>query len=225
MNEMPNFGINFTNFDPNNLEVDETINVVFVIDKSGSIYDYVDDLNNALNDFVETMQKSHVADKMLVSTITFDDDIKVVNGYQPISDVERFNIRPGGLTNLYGAVEKGLDNANDYREQLQTAGITAKTLVFIITDGDDTCGGNPKAVQQKMAEIYKNEANSFTFTVILFGVGNGADYKKAAADMGIRPELVAEVGRTGAEIRKMIGFISSSVSSSAVGGSVNNITF
>lgn len=96
---------------------------------------------------------------------------------------------------------------------------------FVSFLGGDTGGGNPKAVQQKMAEIYKNEANSFTFTVILFGVGNGADYKKAAADMGIRPELVAEVGRTGAEIRKMIGFISSSVSSSAAGGSVNNITF
>ena len=88
MEEIQNsFGLNFNNFDADNIQSDETINCVFVIDKSGSVYSYVNDMNNALNDFLQTMQKSHVADKLLVSTVEFDGHVSVVSGFQPISNV------------------------------------------------------------------------------------------------------------------------------------------
>lgn len=55
MNEQETFqttmGINFTNFDVNNIQEAETINVVFVIDKSSSTNRFINDLNNTLNEF------------------------------------------------------------------------------------------------------------------------------------------------------------------------------
>lgn len=227
MEEIQNsFGLNFNNFDADNIQSDETINCVFVIDKSGSVYSYVKDMNNALNDFLQTMQKSHVADKLLVSTIEFDGDVSVVSGFQPISNVNQFNIQPGGLTALYDAVKAGIENAISYREQLQNSGLTAKTLVFIITDGDDNSSKtNPSEIKQMIGDIYKNEMNAFSFTIIMFGVGNEADFDAAREEMGIDKNLMAKVGTTGAEIRKMINFISSSVSSSANGTMPSNITF
>lgn len=221
-----NFGLNFVNFDPDNLQTDETINAVFVIDKSGSVGSYVSDMNAALNDFLVTMQKSHVSDKLLVSVVEFNSNINVVSGFQPISNVQPFDVKPSGCTSLYDAVLIGLDNANSYREQLKNSGLTAKTLVFIITDGDDNSSKSTAAeVKQKMQEIYSNEMNAFSFTVILFGVGNEADFDKAREDMGIDKNLMAKVGTTGAEIRKMISFISSSVSSSANGNTPTTVTF
>ena len=227
MEEIQNsFGLNFNNFDADNIQSDETINCVFVIDKSGSIYSYVKDMNNALNDFLQTMQKSHVADKLLVSTIEFDGNVSVVSGFQPISNVNPFNINPGGTTALYDAVKVGLENAISYREQLQNSGLTAKTLVFIITDGDDNSSKtNPSEIKQIISDIYKNEMNAFSFTIIMFGVGSEADFDSARDQMGIDKNLIAKVGTTGAEIRKMINFISSSVSSSANGSTPTSITF
>lgn len=227
MEELQNsFGLNFNNFDADNIQTDETINCVFVIDKSGSIYNYVNDMNNALNDFVQTMQKSHVADKLLVSTIEFSNNVNVVSGFQPIMNVKDFNIQPGGITALYDAVKAGIENAINYRNQLQNSGLTAKTLVFIITDGEDNASiTKPDEIKDMLGNIYKDEANAFSFTIIMFGVGDEGNFDSAREKMGIPKNLMAKVGTSGAEIRKMINFISSSVSSSASGAIPTTISF
>lgn len=225
MEEIQNFGLNFNNFDPEDLNVDEVINCLFVIDQSGSVGRYVKEMNDALNDFLHTMQKSHVSDKILISTLVFDDNIKVVNGYQPIENLSDFNVVPGGMTNLYGATYAGILNAEDYRKTLEKSGGSVKSIVFIITDGEDNCGFNPQKIKDKLDEIYSDELNAFTFTVIMFGVGNAADFNLAAKKMGIKPEMVKTVGTSGKEIKKMISFISSSISTSANGGTVDSISF
>lgn len=218
-------GINFTNFDASNIQEAETINCVFVIDKSGSTYTYIKDLNQTLNDFLHEFQRSHVASKMMLSVIEFDNDITVKSAFQPIMDAKDFNVCPNGMTNLYGAVLAGIENAVNYREQLEDNGISAKTLVFIITDGLDNMGVDPKLVRDKIQEIYANEANSFSFTIMMFGLGNDEDFDHAREEMGIRKEMLAKLGTSAKELRKMVSFISSSVSSSANGQSVTSIKF
>lgn len=218
-------GLNFTNFDPANISVSETINVVFIIDKSGSVSAYNDDLNNILNEFLHELQKSHVSDRVLASVIEFNQDIDVKSAFHPIVDVKDFNVKPYGMTNLYGAVLAGLENAVAYKDEQANNGLTSKTLVFIITDGEDNCGVNPDLVKNKIAEIYKDEMNSFSFSVIMFGLGNEADFDKARENMGIKPQMLAKLGTTAKELRKMVGFISSSVSSSASGASISAVTF
>ena len=218
-------GLNFTNFDPSNISVSETINVVFIIDKSGSVTTYVDDLNNVLNEFLHELQKSHVSDRVLTSVIEFNQHIDVKSAFHPIVDVNDFNVKPFGMTNLYGAVLAGLENAIAYKEEQENNGLTSKTLVFVITDGEDNCGVNPDLVKQKLTEIYKDETNSFAFTVIMFGLGNETYFDKARDNMGIKPEMLAKLGTSAKELRKMVGFISSSVSSSASGASISAVTF
>ncbi len=112
-----NFQFNFHNFDPAEIQVDETINVVFVIDTSASVTGYVNELNFAFNDFVRTMQKSHSADKLMVSIIEFNDQPQVITGFQPITGLKPATFKPaGGATALYDAVAAGIRNALDYRQ-------------------------------------------------------------------------------------------------------------
>lgn len=229
MNEQETFqttmGINFTNFDVNNIQEAETINVVFVIDKSSSTNRFINDLNNTLNEFLHEFQRSHVASKMLISVIEFNDKIDVVSAFQPISDLKDFNVQPYGCTNLYGAVLAGLENAVQYRKDLENNGISVKTLVFIITDGEDNEGVDPSLVKQKIDEIYQDESNCFSFTVMMFGLGDEANFDEAREKMGIKPEMLGKLGATAKDLRKMVSFISSSVSSSANGQNVSAITF
>ena len=229
MNEQETFqttmGINFTNFDVNNIQEAETINVVFVIDKSSSTNRFINDLNNTLNEFLHEFQRSHVASKMLISVIEFNSNIDVVSAFQPISDLKDFNVQPYGCTNLYGAVLAGLENAVQYRKDLENNGISVKTLVFIITDGEDNEGVDPSLVKQKIDEIYQDESNCFSFTVMMFGLGDEANFDEAREKMGIKPEMLGKLGATAKDLRKMVSFISSSVSSSASGQNVSAITF
>lgn len=212
MNEQETFqttmGINFTNFDVNNIQEAETINVVFVIDKSSSTNRFINDLNNTLNEFLHEFQRSHVASKMLISVIEFNDKIDVVSAFQPISDLKDFNVQPYGCTNLYGAVLAGLENAVQYRKDLE-----------------DNEGVDPSLVKQKIDEIYQDESNCFSFTVMMFGLGDEVNFDEAREKMGIKPEMLGKLGATAKDLRKMVSFISSSVSSSASGQNVSAITF
>lgn len=226
LNQM-NLQLNFNNIDPEKIQTEETINAVFIVDISPSVQSYVGDLNAAFNDFVQTMQASHVSDRLLASIVEFNENINPKSGFQPITAVPNTVFIPSGYsTSLYDAVLVGIHNAVDYRESLKKTGVMVKTLVFVITDGEDNSSKDfdGSEVKKLLEEIKKEEDNVFSFTTILFGVGNQANFEAAKDAMGI--EHMAKVGNTGKEIRKMINFISSSISNSSSGQSpVSGINF
>jgi uncharacterized protein YegL len=212
------FNLDFANFNPEDIEVDETINAVFVIDTSYSVSGYVKDLNRAFNDFTQSMQKSHVADKLFVSIIEFSEKVTVTSGFRPVASIPvmDFSKNLGGWTSLYDASLIGLKNALDYRENLENSGVETKTLLFIITDGEDNSSKNPPSkVKMLIDKLKKDEHSAFSFTSVLFGLGDQANFEKARKDMGI--EHLAKIGTSGQEIKKMIGFISQSISSVSAG--------
>lgn len=211
------FNIDFGNFDPGEISTDETINAVLIVDVSPSVAAYVKDMNTAFKDFLEEMQKSHVAEKLMVSIIEFNEKTIVRSGFQPVSSIDpaAISFRPcGSGTALYDAVFTGITNALNYRTNLENSGVNCNTLIFIITDGEDNSSGNKAVkVRKVLDDTLKGEKNAFSFESILFGVGNDADFEKAQKDMGIRH--LAKIGNSGKEIRKMIGFISASISKSS----------
>ena len=214
---LPDFNIDFGNFDPQDISSDETINAVLVVDVSPSVCNYVNELNAAFKDFLEEMHRSHVAEKLMVSIIEFNDAINVRSGFQPVNsiDLQKINFNPcGGGTALYDAVLAGITNAVNYRTNLENSGVNCKTLIFTITDGEDNSSQNPaKNVKKVLQDILKDEKNAFSFETILFGVGNDSSFENAQKAMGI--SHLARIGNSGKEIRKMIGFISASISKSS----------
>lgn len=209
------FNLQYGNFDPNDIQVDETINAVFVVDISPSIGSYAAHLNNAFADFIQTMQKSHLADQLFVSVIEFHEKVKIRTGFQPVAQVPKITFTPSGSgTALYDATLKGLEQALEYRKNLEASGVNTKTLLFVITDGGDNSSKNPaNTIKNQIQKILSDERSVFSFTSILFGVGSASVFEKAQKDMGI--QHLAKVGTSGEEIKKMIGFISQSISSTA----------
>jgi len=221
-----NFNLDFANFNPEDIEVDETINAVFIIDTSYSVQTYINELNQAFNEFTETMQKSHIADKLFVSVIEFNGKINVTSGFRPVESIPvmDFSKRIGGATALYDATLTGLKNAIDYRENLENSGVETKTLIYVITDGEDNVSQNPPHIVKRMIDDLKSEERSaFSFSSVLFGIGNQANFEQAQKDMGL--EHLAQIGTSGDEIKKMIGFISQSISSVSAGKSIPVPTF
>lgn len=212
------FKLDFANFNPDDVQTDETINAVFVVDTSPSVVQYIKELNFAFNDFTESMQKSHIAEKLFVSIIEFNREVNVVSGFQPVGNIPPmdFSQRIGGYTSLYDAVLKGLKNALEYRENLENSGVETKTLLFVITDGEDNNSKNPpQAVKKIINKLKKDEKSAFSFTSILFGVGSSKSFESAQKQMGI--EHLAKIGMSGSQMKKMIGFISQSISAASNG--------
>ena len=197
-----NFHLSFSNFNPEQVQVEETINAVFIVDVSPSITTYAKSLNEAFNDFVATMQKSHVAERLMVSVINFSENIDVQTGFQPIKQIPTMQFKPTGIgTALYDAFAQGLKMALDYRNNLEASGVLAKTLLFVITDGlDNSSSARAETVKKELEKVLSEEQNAFSFTTVLFGVGNAKGFEDAQQKMGI--EHLARVGTTGEEIEK-----------------------
>lgn len=223
--ENVDFNYGFGDFNPDDVEVEDTINVQFVVDVSSSVGGYVSELNTGFNEFVARMQGSHVADKVFISVVVFNSTIETISGYQPIKSVGviDFGKYVGGMTALYGGTKVALENALNYREGLENAGVNCKTLVFVMTDGDNNCAGNASDVKTIIDDLLTEERNFASFETMLFGINKSEKdtFDQAAADMGIAN--VVTIDNTADEIKKMINFISSSVSGASGSGNAISV--
>jgi uncharacterized protein YegL len=128
-----------------------------------------------------------------------------------------FSKRIKGATALYDAVMAGLKNALDFRENLENSGVETKTLIFVLTDGwDNSSKHNAHEIKLILDAIRQDERSAFSFSSILFAIGNVSGFDKIKSDMGF--DHWAKVGTSGKELRKMVGFISQSISSISGGG-------
>lgn len=225
-----NAAFEFDNYDPNQLASDEVINAVFVADVSGSVGPYVNELTKAYNDLKNELQKSHVRERLLLSTVLFNTDIVSKTGFQPVTSVPDTDFAPfvAGSTSLYRSSLASLQNAIDYRNSLENSGIGSKTLVFVITDGGDTEGGaglyEAARVKAMITDLLKEERNYGSFTSILFGIGpDRSVFEAAKNEMGF--QHLGVVSDSAADIRKMINFISASISSTAAGQAISSPNF
>ena len=229
-----NFALGFDNFDPEEIQTEETINAVFVVDVSPSIGNYKDELDEAFNAMINEFQQSHIADRLLISTVEFDDKVHIKTGFQPVSSIPHMNFVPQGWgTALYDATEVSLKNAIEYRTSLEDSGVICKTLLFVLTDGQDNSSApdSAKNVRENITKFLSNEKNVFTFESILFGIGksNKQYYEEAQAEMGMKHLVTIDTGNspedTAKAIRKMINFISSSISASSSGQNMPSVNF
>lgn len=208
---------NIGNFDPSSIQEDEVILVAMAVDISPSVQSFERELNDAFKVFIEEMQQSHVADKLMVKVIEFNEKVVEKTGYLPVKNIDlnvfRFKAS-GGSTALFDAAKKALDATIDYRAQLEATGINVKVLVFVITDGQDNSSKvRSSVIAAQLDDVAKEERNVFSFETILFGIGNSkVDFENSQKAMHFKH--LAVVGNTGKDIRKMIGFISQSISRS-----------
>lgn len=215
------------NFDPNTLAQNTSTVIMFLVinDVSPSIRNYASAMNTIAKDtFIGNLKNSHRKGDIVVKAITFCDDVKHVSGFMPILNVpdDYFDVQPQGTgTALYEAVYEGLKHAIQYREDLEAQGIEVRTAIFISTDGDDneSDGSYEKNVRKMVDDLRSNEAWASSFTINMLGVGRDSIFRQSCKDMGLDPDkCLITVSNSPDEIRKQMGVVSQSVTSSANAG-------
>lgn len=93
-----------------------------------------------------------------------------------------------------------------------------RTNITIITDGLDNSSSHnsAKKVAAIVEDLRKNEGWINSFTITMIGVGKDVNFEHACKQMGLDPiKCLTKIGTTAVEIRKMMGVVSQSVSSSS----------
>ncbi len=155
--------------------------VVFILDKSGSMWELRDDTIGGFNSMLEKQKATD--NQVLVSTILFDDVLKVVHDRVPIAEVKpmtREDYDPDGCTALLDAMGSTIKHIQKIHKYAREEDRPAKTLFIITTDGMENSSTRfSSADVKKLVEAQKEIGWEFLF------VGANIDAIETAGRFGI----------------------------------------
>lgn len=156
--------------------------LVFILDMSGSMESLTADTIGGFNSMIDK-QRTGEGD-VLVSTVVFNDQSRVIHDRVPISKVERLTGRdyvPQGSTALLDAVGGAIHHIGNIHKYARTEDVPEKTLFVITTDGMENSSRfyNIKKVKQMIERQQGRYGWEFIF------LGANIDAAETAGSMGI----------------------------------------
>lgn len=158
---------------------DKGADLVFIIDKSGSMYSEADDAIGGFNSVLQRQKERGGSGKAAVTL--FDTETQTLCSGLPVRNVpelDRETYVPGGATALLDAVGKTLTEA-----KASGIGRERPVLVAVITDGQENASREyDKKTVKKMVADLTEEGWEFIF------LGAGIDAFTEASGIGIAPQ-------------------------------------
>lgn len=218
------------NFDPNEVDNERVVLSSLVVDCSPSIDDFVDDLNRVFEQYVERSKQSHIAEELMLQTVTFSSHVRIEHGFKPIQGIDvndvRFSPR-NGMTAGYDALKVALETMLEYGKQLESVGTEVIYNIAIVTDGqfNDGVDRDGSSVRPILDDIRSNERLYGKFTITMSGINKDFEryFREAQRNIGLKDDALLMYDEDGAGIHSMMEGISKSQSSSSSG--TQSITF
>jgi uncharacterized protein YegL len=123
------------------LEASEYTLVTIVVDESGSVSPFWDEMKRSIAETIKACALSPRADTLMLRIVTFANAVRERIGFTPLSsindgDVLRYDMA-GGSTALYDAIDNAMQASVIYGGQLYDQDFSANAITVIITDGCD----------------------------------------------------------------------------------------
>lgn len=199
-----------------------------VVDISGSVGGFKNELEKCLKTILGSCQKAPRAENLLSRLVAFNGSVSEIHGFRQLADIDPNEydnaLFPSGNTALYDAVLSSLEATGVYGEQLASQEFLANGVVYVITDGmDNSSYSTPNGIKKAIDKIRKDE-NLESIAVILIMVGASdpmaaADLEKfrKQADITQFVDLTDLFTKTSPEaaLAKLAGYVSKSVSSTS----------
>ena len=155
--------------------------VVFILDRSGSMTGLEDDTIGGFNSMLDKQKGKD--NRVLISTILFDHEIKVLHDRVPIEEVEHMtnkDYETRGTTALLDAIGTTIKHIKTIHKYAREEDRPAGTIVFITTDGYENASIKYSyADVRKLIEAQKEAGWEFVF------LGANIDAIETAAQFGI----------------------------------------
>lgn len=159
------------------MKKEKILDVVFILDKSGSMGGQEDNTISSFNEYLEKERKNKY--KTNITTVLFSDKYKILHDREDVKEVKNLTEKDyyvGGCTALYDALGNTINS-------MKTKD-TDKVLFIIITDGYENASKEYKKNDIKKL-IEKNKDYEFIY------IGADIDSYAAGNDIGIRDYNIA----------------------------------
>lgn len=186
-----------------------TTELVFILDRSGSMGGLEQDTIGGYNTLIEKQKKEEGV--AYLTTVLFDDQYDIIHDrvdihqVAPLTNKEYF---PRGMTALLDAVGKTILRISKMHQELDSSEVPENTLVVITTDGYENASklynySDIKTLIAKQKEIYNWE---FLF------LGANIDAKEEASKFGIKEDKAINYHADNEGVKKHYKEISKTVS-------------
>ena len=169
------------------LEGSEYTIVQILVDSTGSVFSFKDQLESAVKSVVESCKKSPRSENLLIRVATFNSGgVDEVHGFTLLSNINVDDytgcVNPGGMTPLWDASLNAVESLQTYGKQLFNQEYLCNGIFFVITDGGENSSHTATLdkINSTIETIRMNEELE-SVDAILIGVND--------TDAGLKREL------------------------------------
>ena len=162
--------------------------LVFILDRSGSMSGFEADTIGGFNSTIEKQKKGE--GRVYVSTVLFDNCSEVIHDRVDINRVEpmtRQQYQVGGCTALLDAIGGAIHHIGNVHKYARREDIPANTIFVITTDGMENASRSYSS--QKVKEMIKRQTEKYGWEFIFLAAN--IDAIETADNIGIRRDRAA----------------------------------
>lgn len=183
---------NFNSFEDINKNKDEETDLIFILDKSGSMYDIQKDTIDGFNSFIDREKREHP--NTLVTLVLFDTQYKILYTRKPISQVEKLTSEDyyaSGCTALLDAIGTTINKVDK---------LTSDKVLFVITS-DGLENSSVEYSYESIKSMIKSHNWEFIF------IGADIDSYDVADSIGIRRSRSGNYTKSNRGVRSVFGSV------------------
>ena len=188
----------------------DLMEVVFILDRSGSMSGLEADTIGGFNATLEKQKKE--PGEVLWSTVLFDDKHEVVHDRVPIRQIEKLTEKEyyvRGCTALLDAIGRAIHHIGNVHKYARPEDVPSKTLFVITTDGMENASREYTYAQVKSMISSRSEKDGWEFMFL----GANMDAVSVAARMGISADRSATYINDSVGIEKNYAAVACAMSS------------
>ena len=167
--------------------------LVFIIDRSGSMSGFEDDTIGGFNATIERQKDED--GKVFVSTVLFNNDSKVIHDRVDITEIKpmtRDDYRVGGCTALLDAIGGAIHHIGNVHKYARPEDVPEHTVFIITTDGMENASRRYSSTEIKTKIKRQTEKYGWEFIFLAANI----DAVETADSIGIRRERAANFRQT-----------------------------
>lgn len=210
-----------------NLGATEYTIVNMLVDETGSVHLFKDELVSCMKTVLESCKKHPRSQNLLLRSAAFNsaygkDTIREIHGFTTIDaiDVATYDLSPDGSTPLWDATLDAVETTEAYANSLNAQDYFCNGILFVLTDGGENRSSVATMAKIKKAveNIRKNESLE-SIKMILIGVADtDPDLKRLLDTFKVEAgfdEYISLGDVTPSKLAKLADWISQSISSTS----------
>lgn len=182
--------------------------IIFVLDRSGSMSSLTDDTIGGFNSFIENQKKEK--GEALVTTVLFDNQYEMLHDGVNIKDIKPLTNQEyyaRGMTALLDAVGTAITDVGVRLNNTPEEERPEKVMMIIITDGLENA--SKEYTKQQVKEMIDRQTNTYNWKFMFLGAN--MDAVKEAQDFGLSPQCASNYKATTDGLRSVYATMCSTV--------------